>query len=503
MKEQLIISKLRVIVRMKNNKKRKKVIVMGAGLAGLACAYELSQKKFDVVIIEKWEEGGGLARTIKKGKFSFDSGPHRWYTKSNMVNKWMLDLLGDEVIRVPRLTRIYFDKKFFYYPIKLKNAIGGIGLWRAVRSVLDYLIARVKSRLLKPKLVTMEDGYVNQFGHTLYETFFKRYSEKLWGVPCDRISVDWIGQRTRGLNLSTILKEMIIKSKKVVSLVDEFSYPERGIGRIAEKMADTVKKYGGEILLNSEVVEIERRENQITSVTVKVSGKEKKIEGDYFISSIPINDLVFRLSPETDRSIYALSKKLKYRDELQVALFVSKTHITPDTWIYVHSKEIPFMRLMEMDNWSDKLSPVGTTTLVFEIACNEGDAMWNKNDKDVIDLVKKSFVEEFSLIPYKTITGGYVHRVPKEYPVYHIGYRQDVDKIKKYLSGFFNLQLIGRNGTFRYNNMDHSIEMGLYAAWNLISGKKKHDIESVNIEREYLEEKKFESPEDEFVEEKH
>lgn len=488
---------------MKKIKKGKKIVILGGGLAGLASAYELSQKNFDVIIIEKWEELGGLARTIKRGEFSFDTGPHRWYTKSNMVNKWMLDLLGDEVIRVPRLTRIYFDKKFFFYPIKLKNAIGGIGFWRAFRSVSDYLIARVKSRLLKPKLITMEDGYVNQFGHTLFETFFKRYSEKLWGVPCDRISVDWIGQRTRGLNLSTILKEMIIKSKKVVSLVDEFSYPERGIGRLAEKMAEKVRKNGGKILLKSEVLEIETGKDQIISVTVKMEGKETKINGDYFISSIPINDLVFRLFPKVDRATFALSSKLKYRDELQVALYVSKTHITPDTWIYVHSKEIPFMRLMEMDNWSDKLSPPGTTSLVFEIACNEGDAMWNKTDKEVIDLVKKSFVEEFGLIPLEAITGGYVHRVPKEYPVYHIGYREDVGKIKKYLSRFVNLQLIGRNGTFRYNNMDHSIEMGLYAAWNLISGRKKYDIESVNIEREYLEEKKLESPEDEFVEEKH
>lgn len=487
---------------MKQGKQKKKVIILGGGLAGLACAHELCQKQFDVTIVEKWEELGGLARTIKKGKFSFDTGPHRWYTKNNTVNNWMLELLGDEVIRVPRLTRIYFDKKFFYYPIKLKNAIGGIGPWKAFRSVLDYLIARIKGRLFNPKLLTMEDGYINQFGHTLFETFFKRYSEKLWGVPCDQISVDWIGQRTRGLNLSTILKEMIIKSKKVVSLVDEFSYPKRGIGRLAEKMSEVVVKNHGEILLNSEVTEIESRDNRIISVTVKTKGKTKKITGDYFISSIPISDLVFRLSPRVEKNIYALSEKLKYRDELQVALFVAKNHITPDTWIYIHPKEIPFMRMMEMDNWSDKLSPSGTTSLVFEIACNEGDNMWKKRDEEVINLVKKSFVEEFGLISPEAITGGYVHRIPKVYPVYHIGYREDVDTIKKYLSVFENLQLIGRNGTFRYNNMDHSVEMGLFAAWNLIAGRKKYDIESINIEREYLEEKKLESPEDEFVEEK-
>ena len=242
---------------MKKVKSRKKVVILEGGIGRSCCSHELSKKNFDVTIIEKWEDLGGLARTIKKGKFSFDTGPHRWYTKSNMVNDWMLQLLGDGVIRVPRLTRIYFDKKFFYYPIKLKNAIGGIGPLRATHSVLDYLIARMKGRLFRPKLVTMEDGYVSQFGHTLFETFLRRYSEKLWGVTCDQISVDWIGQRTRGLNLSTILKEMVIKSKKVVSLVDEFSYPKRGIGRIAEKMAEVVVRNKGEIRLNSEVTEIE------------------------------------------------------------------------------------------------------------------------------------------------------------------------------------------------------------------------------------------------------
>jgi protoporphyrinogen oxidase len=483
---------------------KKKVVILGGGLAGLSAAYELTKKNFDVVIIEKWEELGGLARTIKKGKFAFDTGPHRWYTKSNMVNDWMLSLLGDEVIRVPRLTRIYFDKKFFYYPIKLKNAIGGIGLWKAFRSVFDYGVARIKGRLTKPKLVTMEDGYVNQFGKTLFETFFKRYSEKLWGVDCDQISVDWIGQRTRGLNLSTIIKEMFVKSKKVVSLVDEFSYPELGIGRLAEKMGEFVIKNKGTILLDSEVMSFTQEKGRIKSVEVKTKKGTRTISGDYFISSIPINDLVNRIKPKLPAEIISTAKKLTYRDELQVALFITKTHITPDTWIYVHPKEIPYMRLMEMDNWSDKLSPPGTTSLVFEIACTEGDSMWNRDDRDVVEMVKKSFVEEFGLITMDDIVGGVVHRVPKEYPVYHIGYRQDVDKIKRYLSTHIaNLQLIGRNGTFRYNNMDHSVEMGLYAAWNLIEGRKKYNIDSVNIEREYLEEKKIEEAEDELVEEKH
>ncbi len=483
---------------MKRNSK--KVIILGGGLAGLAAGYELAKRGIKVVVVEKWEQVGGLARTIEVNGFRFDTGPHRWYSKSNMVNKWMLTLLGREVIKVPRLTRIYFDKKFFYYPIRMMNALFGIGLWKAFKAVFDYGIARIKARLLKPKLLTMEDGYINQFGKTLYEVFFKRYSEKLWGEDCRNISIDWVGQRTRGLNFITLVKETIFKSRNVVSLVDEFSYPRRGVGRLAEIMAGKIKKLKGEVYTSAEVIKINRTNKIISSIVIQKNNKKETIVGDNYISSIPITDLLKRLIPKVDKNILTLTDKFRYRDELQVALFVKKTHITPDTWIYVHPKEIPFMRIMEMDNWSNLLSPKGTTTLVFEVACNEGDKMWQKSDKEIIDLVANSYIKEFGLIGKADIIGGFVHRVPKEYPVYHIGYFEDAEKLKKYLSHLSNLQLVGRNGTFRYNNMDHSIEMGLYAAWNILERRNKYDIESVNIEREYLEEKRIENIEDERLE---
>lgn len=475
--------------------KEDKIIILGGGLAGLAAGFELSKAKKKVIIVEKWEEVGGLARTIEVNGFRFDTGPHRWYTKSNMVNKWMLDLLGDEVIKVPRLTRIYFDGKFFFYPIQILNALTGIGLVKSFKAVIDYFIVRVKVRINKPELITMEDGYINQFGKTLYNTFFKRYSEKLWGQDCRQISIDWVGQRTRGLNILTIIKDTVFKSKDIVSLVDEFSYPKKGIGRLAEKLAQEIKKNGGDIITDAEVIQINIEKNLVKSVQYEKDKKKVISYGNLFISSIPINDLEKMIQPKINQNIINLANKLKYRDELQVALFVKKTHITPDTWIYVHPKEIPFMRVMEMDNWSSVLSPKGTTTIVFELACNENDSMWKKSNNQIIELISKSYIDEFKLIEKKDIIGGYVHRVSKEYPVYHLNYKQDSDEIKKHLSQFSNLQLIGRNGTFRYNNMDHSIEMGLYAAWNILKGEK-YDIESINIEREYLEEKKIENIED-------
>jgi len=492
---------MKTIKRTKN-----KILVLGAGLAGLAAGYELVKAGYKVTLVEKEEAVGGLARTITKKGFRFDTGPHRWYTKNDMVNNWMLKLLGDEVIKVPRLTRIYFDNKFFNYPIKIKSTLEGMGIVKTVQAVLDYGLVRLQQVFYKKDPLTLEDGYVSKFGRTLYKLFFKRYSEKLWGTSCKNISADWIGQRTRGFNVGTVIKSALFDSHKVVSFVDEFSYPEKGIGRIAERLAEGITSGGGIILLDTEVVKVQHVDCRIVSVTVRSKNKSKELIADEIVSSIALSDLVSAFNPGVSEKIQNINKFLTYRDELQVALFVNKTHITPDTWVYVHSLDLPYVRFMEMDNWSTKLSPTGTTTLVFEIACNFGDVLWNKTDAEIIKIVSDSFINEFKVLQKSNIIGAHVHRMPKEYPVYHVGYREHVQMIKNYLKQFDNLQLIGRNGTFRYNNMDHSIEMGLYSAWNIIEGERKFDIESVNIEREYLEEmklkeKELELPEDQYVEE--
>lgn len=471
-------------------KNTKEVLVLGAGLAGLSASLELVKAGYKVTVLERFDFIGGLAATFEKDKFRFDTGPHRWFAKSDMVNKWMINLMDDELIKVKRLTRIYFDGKYFYYPIRLKNALFGIGPLKAVQAVLDYAIYRVRARILKPRIVSLEDGYINQFGKTLYNTFFNRYSEKLWGRKNTQISADWIGQRTRGFNILTVVKDALFKSRNVVSFVDEFLYPDRGVGRIAEKMAEGVRNKGGKIILNARVVGFEAKNGKIEGVQVLINGEKKIFKADEYINTIPITILVQTLNPKPPKEIIDASKTLKYRAEAQVALFVDREKISPDVWIYVHPKEISFMRFMEMDNWSPKMQPKGKTAIVFEVACNEGDSMWNKSDKELIEIVKNDYIREFKTVTKEQVLGGYVHRVPYEYPVYHIGYMTPLEKIKKYLSKYTNFQTIGRNGIFRYNNMDHSIEMGLYAAWNIVEGKRKYDVESVNIEREYLEEKK-------------
>ncbi len=339
--------------------------------------------------------------------------------------------------------------------------------------------------------MTIEEGYINQFGKTLYELFFKRYIEKLWGTSCKNISADWLGQRSRGFNVTTIIKNTIFPKDKIVSFVDEFSYPDLGIGRIAQKLADSLIRGGGNIILNANISYIENSNYSIDTIIYKQKIATKSLKADAVVSTIPLSKLISCLKPAVPKEILKVNRKLTYRDEVQVVLFVNKTKVTPDTWVYVHPFEIPFVRFMEMDNWSTKLSPHGTTAIVFELVCNKDDSVWRKSDRELIEWITGIFIDEFGFIYKKDIKSSYVHRVEGEYPVYHIGYQNDLVVLKSYLNKFTNLQIAGRNGTFRYNNMDHSIEMGLYAAWNIIDGENKFDINSVNIEREYLEEKKI------------
>lgn len=475
---------------------------MGAGLAGLACGYELVKAGFKVTIVEKEPQVGGLATTIRTGKFSFDTGPHRWYAKNDEINNWLVNYMKGELIKVPRQTRIYFDNKFFFYPIKL-NALFSLKIWDTCLAGIDYSIESLKNIISPKKAVTIEDGYISKFGRRLYEIFFRRYTQKLWGRKCSELSSDWIDQRTRGFNAFDAVKGAIFGKKGVVSFVDEFYYPKNGIGRIAEKLAEDIRMGGGKIFLSASVSRVNCVHQKVSSVDVNVRGKEKKFIGDEVVSSIPLPYLFKVIKPSVPASINNNANLLKYRAEVQVAVFIKKTKLTADTWIYVHPENIPFVRMMEMDNWSSELSPVGTTTYVFEIPCETGDLVWKKSDQEIAHEVIQAFIGEFSLIEDSDVLGFYVHRIENLLPVYSLGYHQPLKKVKDYLKAFTNLQIIGRNGIFRYNNADHSIEMGFAAARNIIFGDKTaFNIDAINIEREYLEEKKTAPENDQFFEDK-
>lgn len=471
------------------NKSSETVIILGAGLAGLSAGYELVKAGKKVIVLEKNAYVGGLASTFQVGKYRFDTGPHRWFTKISEVDQWVRDLMGKELINVKRLTRIYFNHKYYYYPMQPLNALAGIGIVKATRAILDYFLIRVQIFLKPNPAKTMEDAYVQQFGKTLYKIFFENYSEKLWGRPCRELSGDWVAQRSRGMSIMTIVRDAFFPQKgKVVSLVEEFSYPKLGIGRIAQRLAEEIKKAGGEIILNAEVLSIKYNVLSIKSVIYETGSEKHELTGDEFISSIPLTSLVSSLNPVPPKEVINANKSLSFRNEVFVVLFLKKGKISKDQWIYTQDPSLPFVRFMETDNWSSNLSPKGTTALVFEIASDKDDKIWTMKDEKLVSFITKKYTDEFKAISQDDITGSFVHHQEFEYPIYKVGYEKSLRLVKSYLKKLKNLQIIGRSGMYRYNNMDHTIQSGLWAAGNLLG--KNFDLESINIEKEYHEAKK-------------
>ncbi len=466
-----------------------KIVILGAGLAGLSAGYELSKAGRKVTILEKNPYVGGLATTFRVGDYLFDTGPHRWFTKIEEVDQWVRELMGGELMTVSRLTRIYFAGRYFYYPIKPLDALAGMGVLRGVQAVSDYLAVKIRNKLKPQPVITMEDAYVQQFGRTLYKIFFENYSEKLWGKSCKQLSGDWVAQRSRGMSILTVIRNAFFPQKgKVVSLVEEFSYPKLGVGRISERLSEEIKKSGDEIILNAEVTQVKTVGKKIKSVIVRRNGQEEEIEADEVISSIPLNELVARLNPQVPKEIAEAEAGLSFRDEVFVVLFLKSGKISPDQWIYTQDPSVPFVRFVETDNWSKFLSPPGTTSLVFEVACDRHDKIWEMTDKKLVDWISKEYIKEFKTIKKEDIAGSFVHRQENEYPVYPVGYEKPLKIIKGYLRKLTNLQIIGRAGMYRYNNMDHTIQSGIWAARNLLGGN--YNIESINLEKEYHEEKR-------------
>jgi protoporphyrinogen oxidase len=500
------------------------VVILGAGVAGLACGHELTKKSDKKsVLVDKNPYVGGLAVTMRKDGFAFDSGPHRWFTKSDEIHQWMLDLMKDELVDVNRLTRIYYKGRYYNYPLKPFNALKNLGVFNAAWAMLSYL--RVKIELIlglrEKEGKSMKDAYINQFGYKLYNEFFNHYNVKHWGRKTDELDGDWIRQRSKGLSIWAAVKDSIIKSKNIISLIDNFKYPKKGFGRIAEKMEEQIlENPENKILLSKDVVKlnceeqngvrkilsIEVNDTKIADIhdgEVSISGKDLKkpteqlnttteLQGEYYVSSMPITELVLRMSPSAPEEVVKAARGLSFRDYVQVTLMVNKAHFTPDNWVYTQDQRLIFVRLMEMDSWTDGLSPDGTTSIVFELPCQEGDERWNMKDEDVVNMVAENYINEFHYFEKENIVGSYVHRIPKEYPVYDLGYKEKVATLKDFLKTVTNLQIIGRNGTFKYNNSDHSIQMGLYAARNILGGS--YDLENINTDRAYQEIKKVEKP---------
>jgi protoporphyrinogen oxidase len=461
------------------------IVIIGAGPAGLTAAYELTRLGRCAVVLEKHDKVGGLARTEDYKGFFFDIGGHRFFTKMEEVSRMWHELLGPEFLRRPRLSRIYYNRRFFYYPLKPLNALIGLGLWPSLLIVASYARWQIFPHARED---TFEQWVTNRFGKRLFETFFKTYTEKVWGISCAELRAEWAAQRIRGLSLKTALLSMFLRPKKTIkTLIEEFHYPRLGPGMMWTTVKDEVERKGSQVRLGCEVAAIHRRGNRIESVTVSNGGQRETIPGAAFISSMPVTEFLAKLDPPPAAVVRDAARQLRYRDLIVVCLIVSKSDLFPDNWIYIHDPTVKVGRIQNYKNWSpDLVCDPGKTSLGLEYFSSRGDELWNISDADLVALGKRE-VEAIGLAAAGEIEDGCVLRVPDAYPVYDGSYRASLETVREFVDGLENFQTIGRNGLHRYNNQDHAMMTGMLAVKNLVLGER-HDLWSINTEPEYHEE---------------
>ena len=459
-------------------------VIVGAGPAGLTAAYELAKNGITPLVLEKAQQVGGISRTQTYKGYRFDIGGHRFFTKVGEVEALWHEILGDDFIKVPRLSRIFYEGKFYPYPLKLRETLKNLGPVESARILASYLWTQVREPYPHPE--NLEEWVTNRFGDRLYRTFFKTYTEKVWGIPCTEIRADWAAQRIKGLSLKRAVLQAITRQSDETSLIEEFNYPVHGPGMMWERCADHIETMGGSVELGTEVVSLRHDGHRIVTVVARdQDGDEREICAEHVINSMPINHLVRRLDPAPPDDVLAAAGSLAYRDFLIVALVVDKKHLFPDNWIYVHSPEVMVGRIQNFKNWSPAMVPdPSMTCLGMEYFCNSGDDLWQRDDSDLIAMAARE-MQQIGLADETDVIDGTVIRQPMAYPVYDGEYRRHLDVIRAYLDQFENLQTTGRAGMHQYNNQDHSMLTALLAVRNILG--EKHDLWSVNVERSYHE----------------
>ena len=523
-----------------NNMEKKNVIIIGAGPAGLTMAHELlkegNNKKYNVTVLEETQEIGGISKTVKYNGNRMDIGGHRFFSKDDRVMKFWTELMPvqgknsfddeklgrqkklseggpdpkkeDNVMLIRRrVSRIYYLKKFFDYPISMKlETFKNMGLWRTIKAGFSYL----KTLFVKREEKSLEDFYINRFGKVLYSMFFEKYTEKLWGRHPSEISADWGAQRVKGISIKTVVKDMLHKvmGKKnsentETSLIEEFWYPKYGPGQLWEILANKVTEEGGTIKKGYKVKNINFENGKIVSVECEAHGNTEIIEGDIFVSSMPMNDLVAGFNGiEVPSEIRNIAKGLPFRDFITVGLLVDKLNlenktdiktlgnIVPDCWIYLQEPEVKMLRMQIFNNWSPYLleDAENKVWIGLEYTCEEGDKYWDMTDEEFINFAIDELVS-MNIISRNQVIDSHREKIKKAYPAYFDTYK-DIDKLITYLDNIENLFCIGRNGQHRYNNMDHSMVTAIEAAKNIRTGKKtKENIWNVNTDKEYHETK--------------
>jgi len=445
---------------------RNDVVIIGAGPAGLSAAYELSRQGVRPVVLEQADKVGGIARTEIFQGYRFDIGGHRFFSRDQGVQDLWQQMLGPDFLNVPRLSRISYDGHLLHYPLEFSNALSNLGVIEGTRIVLSYLKARFWPH---PEERTFEQYVTNRLGRRLYESFFRPYTEKVWGIPCTEIAADWAAQRIQGLSLRTALANALFGTGAVDTLISEFQYPLLGPGMMWERFREVVQNRGAEVQLKTKVLRLETQQHCVKTVVAWRDESEVEIVGSDYISSMPLNELLTAISPPPPEDALEAARGLRYRAFVLVGLIIDQADLFPDHWIYIHNPDVRVGRLQNFKNWSTAMVPdQGTTSLGLEYFCDEGDEIWTMPDQQLIGLAADELAQ-LGLADSGQVVAGVVFRQPKAYPVYDRGYRERLEVIQRYLATLDNLQSIGRSGTHRYNNMDHSMLSGMAAARNLLA----------------------------------
>ncbi len=466
------------------------VVIAGGGPAGLTAAYELAKHGRSPVVLELDPRlVGGISRTDEYKGYRFDIGGHRFFSKSDEVNRLWREILGEDFIVRSRLSRIYYDRKFFHYPLKPADALLKLGPVRSAQIIASYLKARLMP--IQPER-SLEDWTVNRFGRVLFEIFFKSYTEKVWGMSTSTISADWAAQRIKDLSLvkavmSALFGKLATRGEVIKTLIDQFHYPRLGPGQMWERARDRIREHGGAVHMDRRVVSIEHNGERVTALLALDSqGKRYRYEGAEFLSTLPVRELVRGLNPAPSSEVIEAGESLKYRDFLTVMLIIDRAETFPDNWIYIHEPNVRLGRIQNFKNWSPDMVPdLSKTSLGLEYFCFEGDDLWSRSDAELVALARTELAA-IGLARPEEVSDGCVVRVPKAYPVYDDVYQGKLAAIRGWLDRLPNLQLAGRNGMHKYNNQDHSMMTALLAARNIL-GLGQYDIWKVNTDAEYHE----------------
>src|SRR3954463_13361050 len=458
------------------------VVVLGGGPAGLTAGYLLAQKGRPVIVLEAEDQVGGIAKTEVRDGYRFDLGGHRFFTKSKEVDDLWHEVLKEEFLKRPRMSRIYWNGKFLDYPLNGSGVIKRRGPVELIRSGLSYLWA-----LMKPKgeEENLEQWVTNRFGWRLYQHFFKGYTEKVWGVPTTELRAEWAAQRIKGLSFFSAAKAAFFgnRDNKIKSLISEFHYPRFGPGQMWETMADEIIANGGEVRMNTPVTQLFSKDGRIDAV---LAGGER-IECSEVISSLPLRLTVGITEPTAGEAVLQAARGLRYRDFLTVALVIDGEDLFPDNWIYIHEPGVRVGRIQNFRSWSPWMVPDPSKASVgLEYFCFQGDDLWDASDDALVALATDE-IHRLGLADRSKVERGFVTRVPLAYPMYDADYADRVATIRSWLETLSNLQQVGRNGLHRYNNSDHSMLTAIRAVENILDGAS-HDIWAVNAESVYHEE---------------